>query len=297
VEDANDVGERALSRTERASEYESLTQFVYQSLLDAQGFGQIKVEHDIHLPGKSGHSHQIDVYWEYELAGLAHRVAVSCKNYNSKVEISDVMAFRTVLEDIGDVKGVMVTPLGYQPGALKIAQQFGVNLYHLRPPTDEDWKGRAKTIHIQLKMYTIEVRDRQLNLDREWCKSHGLVGTKGVVSGYSTDISILDSSGQKMTDFYRIESKLPFEWVPKKGLVHEEVFEDGYLELQEGARVKLKSIVFTYDIVSRESEVIVGGNRVVRAMLGDVSLDWKAFVDDKGKVTGDLRRPRESPGA
>lgn len=45
-------------------EYEKFTQEVYQTLVETDVVNSINVKHNIRLVGKSGHAHQIDVYWE-----------------------------------------------------------------------------------------------------------------------------------------------------------------------------------------------------------------------------------------
>ena len=40
---------------------------------------------DKKIQGISGCEHQIDVYWEFIIAGIRHRVAVECKNYSDSV--------------------------------------------------------------------------------------------------------------------------------------------------------------------------------------------------------------------
>ena len=51
------------------TEYEKFTQEIYQKLLDADAPKATNVQHNVKLKGKSGQEHQIDVYWEYEIAG------------------------------------------------------------------------------------------------------------------------------------------------------------------------------------------------------------------------------------
>ena len=61
-------------------EYEKFAQEVYQELVNADVAKSTEVRHDIKILGKSGQKHQIDVYWEYEIAGVLHKVAIECKN-------------------------------------------------------------------------------------------------------------------------------------------------------------------------------------------------------------------------
>ena len=71
------------------------------------------------LSGLSEQKHQIDVYWEYELAGVVHRVAIECKNYKNAISLGHVRNFHSVLRDKKNVSGIMVTTIGYQKGAKK----------------------------------------------------------------------------------------------------------------------------------------------------------------------------------
>ena len=72
------------------TEYEKFTQEIYQQLLNTD-FGNVKtveVLHNVKLRGRSGQEHQIDVYWEYEIAGLRRKVAIECKNYKQLIRCS-----------------------------------------------------------------------------------------------------------------------------------------------------------------------------------------------------------------
>ena len=79
--------------------FELFTQRIYQKLVDNDVLKPTKVQHNVKLTGKSGCEHQIDVYWEYEIAGNMHRVAIECKNYDSQVPIGKVRDFFGVLRD------------------------------------------------------------------------------------------------------------------------------------------------------------------------------------------------------
>ena len=56
--------------------FELFVKAIYEEILDLEGYGTVTVEHDVKIFGKSGQAHQIDVYWEYKLAGVTHKVAV-----------------------------------------------------------------------------------------------------------------------------------------------------------------------------------------------------------------------------
>ncbi len=117
-------------------DYEIFTQEIYQELLNAN-MGNIKtihVQHNVKLKGKSGQEHQIDVFWEYELAGIKQKVAIECKNYKTPVPIGKVRDFSGVISDLNNVCGIIVTKEGYQKGAIEYAKHYGILLKELRIP-------------------------------------------------------------------------------------------------------------------------------------------------------------------
>lgn len=67
-----------------ALEYERFVRDIIEALLRAQGLETVKVEHDVQIRGLS-RSHQVDVYWEYRLGGVLHRVIINCKRYDHPV--------------------------------------------------------------------------------------------------------------------------------------------------------------------------------------------------------------------
>lgn len=154
--------------TNENTEYEKLAREIYQAISDAEGVKNINVQHNIKLPGKSGCNHQIDVYWEFEMMGIKHRVAIECKNYSSEVSVGKVRDFFGVLHDVGNTKGIFVTKVGYQSGAEKFANYYGIVLKELRFPTAKDWEGRVKNIVLTIHALSIDVKERNFDIDIDW---------------------------------------------------------------------------------------------------------------------------------
>lgn len=151
------------------TEYEKFAKEVYRGLSAVEGIKTTSLQHNIRLTGKSGCKHQIDVYWEYEIDGSSHRVAIECKNYGSSVSIGKVRDFYSVLSDLEDVAGIMVTKVGYQSGAKKFAAHNGINLKELRTPNESD--GFIGELEININM---NKRSRLFLVDDDWAKAHGL---------------------------------------------------------------------------------------------------------------------------
>lgn len=94
--------------TNENTEYEKLAQEIYQAISDADGVKNINIQHNIKLPGKSGCNHQIDVYWEFEMMGIKHCVAIECKNYSSEVSVGKVRDFFGVLHTLETQKAFLL---------------------------------------------------------------------------------------------------------------------------------------------------------------------------------------------
>ncbi len=135
---------------QEAIDYELLTKEIYQKILQSEDVTNVDVKHDTQIKGRSGVDHQVDISWQFKQAGLQHTVLIECKNYASTITLEKIRNFFAVLHDIGNCRGIMVTKTGYQEGALQFANFYGIDLKLLREPTEEDWKGKIKDIHITL---------------------------------------------------------------------------------------------------------------------------------------------------
>ena len=133
-----------------AIEYELLTQAIYKDILAREGVNTVNVQHNVSIAGRSGVEHQVDVYWEFKQAGITHRVLIECKNYASNLTLEKARNFFAVVHDIGNCVGIIVTKTGYQSGAAAFCKHYGLALKLLRKPTERDWEGRIREIHIKM---------------------------------------------------------------------------------------------------------------------------------------------------
>jgi hypothetical protein len=103
---------------------------VYQTLLDLEMENAV-VGRGVSLRGSRGSVYQIDVYYEFEIAGVRHRVAIECKNSARPVERDDVLAFAMKVQDCQGVIGLIVSANGYQSGATESAEQNSLKVLSL----------------------------------------------------------------------------------------------------------------------------------------------------------------------
>lgn len=268
------------------SEYEKFTQEVYQGLVNADTVRTTVVKHNVKLAGKSGQEHQIDMYWEYEIAGISQKVAIECKNYNKEVPIGKVRDFYGVLSDLNNVSGIMVTKVGYQQGAKKFAAHHGITLKELRTPN----KGEGIIGEIELT-FNIAIRHCLFKVDEEWAKSQGidLQGYRQFLDHLNSmnwppketalkwynathipletkDSKIRDGKGQIIATLEELEDKLPDNFEEKTE--HTFDFQDAYVDTCWGL-VKIKEVKYTYETENPTSIIAIDAQEFIKAVLKD----------------------------
>lgn len=64
---------------------------------------------------------EIDILFKTQVGDLPIQIAIECKNWNSKLDVSDIGSFIDKLNDVGISKGVMISRKGYSDAARKRA--------------------------------------------------------------------------------------------------------------------------------------------------------------------------------
>jgi len=88
------------------------------------GFKAI-VEHK--LEGVRG-QHEIDVYVEGNIHGLPFVWIIECKAWNSNIPKEKVLAFSSIVQDLGADRGFLLSEKGFQSGAIRIAEKSNITL-------------------------------------------------------------------------------------------------------------------------------------------------------------------------
>lgn len=108
-------------------EFEEEIRHVYEALLNKKDDG-VLVTRNAKIRGRSGAFNQIDVYYEFERAGVRHRVAIECKDTKRPVDKGQISEFAFKLVDIGNIIGLVVSRNGFQEGAETVASHYGIDL-------------------------------------------------------------------------------------------------------------------------------------------------------------------------
>ena len=259
-------------------EYEKFTQEIYQELVNADVLKTTKVQHNVRLKGRSGQGHQIDVYWEYEIAGTKQKVAIECKNYNKTVGIGKVRDFYGVLYDLNNVAGIMVTKVGYQKGAKEYASEYGISLKELRTPNP----GEAIIGKIE-KNFDIAVRRCLFLVDKDYSETEKFSVSKYMQfldwmslnhkSSWASathiplelvDRTIINSDGITIASFEKIEEELPKD--SDSDIVFK--YNDAYVNTRWG-KIKINEIKYEYEYKNEKKTIAIDAQDFVKAILKD----------------------------
>ncbi len=281
--------------------YERFVRDVVEALLRAQGLETVKVEHDIPVQGIS-RSHQVDVYWEYRLGGVLHRVVINCKRYGGTVEVTDVLTMKGVIDDMPGARGVVVTTVGYQKGAVDYATTHGIGLKIIREPLNEDYGDRLRAIHFVLQPRHYDVLGMDFELDRPWVAANlspeDEAKWKGRIefSGPLTKIeNMLDGTELDLNRVWNAIREERGATAVDELASHSRLFEDAYISTPGYARAKLRSIQFRW-VLRRAPDVEFRVAFDAAAIVRDAIAGTLLFVDPNGVVSGDVEqefgRPR-----
>jgi Restriction endonuclease len=119
--------------------------------------GNVSVEHNVILPGRSGAPRQIDVLVRHTEGLYEHLIVVECKYRSSAVERLHVDALATTIREVGAARGVIFSTQGFQSGAIEQAKHENISLYQLREPTDAEWGLPGRKVDIWLHCISISI--------------------------------------------------------------------------------------------------------------------------------------------
>lgn len=256
-------------------DFEKLVRSIYEEMLSQESMDTIEVLHNTKVQGASGQSHQLDVFWSFKVAGVIHRVAVECKEYNKPISVGKVRDFSAALDDIGNISGIFVTTVGFQSGAVKFARHKNISLKILATPTQQDIHdhGGVSTIVLQAHALTVVNVKEGFEFDLDWAfKNTSLKYNDPItIAGLTNEIFIEDDEGIKLATILDLINALPRNPENSKGLKHVFEYDNAFLITPGCAhpRLKIKSAFFVYDTVTEESVSRIEYQILARNILKD----------------------------
>jgi hypothetical protein len=119
--------------------------------------GDVTVEHNVTLLGRSGAPRQIDVLIRHRQGLYEHLVVVECKYWRQSVKRMHVDALATTVREVGAAKGVLFSAKGFQAGAITEARHQDIELYLLRDLQRHEWGRPGKIVDMFLHIVQISV--------------------------------------------------------------------------------------------------------------------------------------------
>lgn len=97
--------------------------------------------------------HEIDVWVCFNRYGLETKWVVECKYWESRVPKEKVLVLRSIVEDIGADRGILISRTGFQSGAIRAAKKSNITLTNL-----DDLRKTAQEDLISFLLHTIETK-------------------------------------------------------------------------------------------------------------------------------------------
>lgn len=259
--------------------YELLTKTIFQQLLQQDEVETVRLEHDVTFEGKTT-THQIDVYWAFNAGGVTYHTCVQAKDWGQAIQQAHVMTFKSVLEDLKfRANGIMVGRSGFQNGAQEYANGNGIALYELREITEEDWKGRIRTINIKFVAIAPFAKEFQPICDRQWfdrevAQADLPKGESISIAGYTRELCLEDEQGNVIGTFDSLVDERfpkPLARMEEKSIHHS--FENPVFVRTTHpkiTRLKLNGFSVKIGVNEIEQSIIIDGNELVHFILKNV---------------------------
>ena len=262
--------------------YEDFVETVYKAILEAErrngSVGHVNLERRKKITSKSGTPAEIDIYWEYTVAGITHSVAIECRNYNKNVDIPGVRDFARKISDISGLKGLMVTKKGFSQNAIDEAKADNIDLLVIREHVAEDLAGRITKASIRIHILEpCRTTSFQSFVDKEWAESNGYDAQKNW-GAQNNEIIIEDRETSFKYTLLELEQNAFFENKDVGDHVWERTFNDGWLSIGgQDIKVKKVQVGYTRPPVTHE-EINIDFEQYVLAVMEYVSGKAGKFV-------------------
>jgi hypothetical protein len=272
--------------------FEKFVTGLTKQLLRSEGI-TVRVKHNASLVGRSGLSHQVDVYWEVRIAGILHRVVIECRDWASRLSMDHVQQLQGKLVDLPGCRGVLVSQEGFQSGAVELARQYDIVPQIMRVPRDEDYSGFLRSVLFRHCIKTRAIKEIRFVHPPEWVDAQSAEIRDrirlGVGSGDPYQTLIRDNDSGNVTTLAELVDHLPETDGPASYRVH---WSDADLIVPSQLSLKISDVVIIHETQSFEFDSLIEQERDV-GYIGHVLEGRRQFVRPDGFVYGDS--PSRSP--
>lgn len=173
--------------TNRASpqwrSYEEVTEELVRRLGAVSGLTTLRLERDVPVSGRAN-DNQIDVLWEFQReSGERARLLFECRSYKRRINQQALHSWRSIIDDVSEpgveTVGVMVTTTGYQTGAQRVADTYGIVILELRAPNERDLANRWRSVRTELVVRMPLVSDLSVDATEQLAADASVNGALG----------------------------------------------------------------------------------------------------------------------
>jgi len=265
------------------TEYEKFIQDIYSTLFKQDGL-TVDVKHNLKLVGKAT-KHQIDVLWDYQINQKISRNLIECKNINRKISLGRVRDFYSVILDIGDSTGKMVSKLGFTRGAIEFAKYYGIDLLLIREPEVKDWEGKVKETRTIMQACENNIISKKIILDADWLNKNypNKPNFDFTITEKTDETWFFNAEGEKVINLFQIMEKLPYD-ESENEIKYDYLFVDNYIENSNLGKIKVKRIEFLYKSFSKKYLLNSDGELTAKAIINDVIKKENYFLHKIGSI-------------
>lgn len=136
-----------LAKIENWSEFEEFVKRLYEG-----NSGAICVERNYIQKGQSGRKREVDVLVKFGFNPHIISLGIECKYWSNKIDgdIIDIAAAKR--DDLRLDKYAVISTMGYEAGAELYAKSKGIDLFIIRPSSDNDFGYTGKVVKFVLEM-------------------------------------------------------------------------------------------------------------------------------------------------
>jgi hypothetical protein len=150
----------------------------------------LKAEVDAKIQGARG-THRIDVFVTGKMYGFAIRWIIECKNWSTSIPKEKILALQSIVQDVGADRGVLLSEVGFQSGAIRVSGNTNITLTSLADLRANAEEAIAQEVVIALHWRWAQVMKRLSKVHRQQKETHGLMTP---VIKVKTRIMFLDSA-------------------------------------------------------------------------------------------------------
>lgn len=235
--------------------YEEFVQNLVRALLHADkvlGQKNILVERRKIIKDRNGIDREIDVYWEFEFAGVVYKTAIECKDYKRQISIEKIDALIGKIEDIPGMRGVFATTKGYQKGAKTKAKKYNIELLVVREIKDTDFvdkNGNPLISKISMNIVALPfpvVTNLEVQLDKQYIEDHHITSYSKERACFDAQLTYIEQENTKETlakileDFLKKQAKDPGTYTDTIS------FTNAFIIYENGVKLKIKKLVVNY---------------------------------------------------